>query len=65
MTKTVVFLRLHICEKGLKPPFCNGVWRLLVHWHQGVSVTNTQGLLGVGVSPTASPLPPPLDQIRV
>ena len=32
------FLPLQIFEKGLQLPFCNGVWHLLVHWHQSVSV---------------------------
>ena len=56
MTKAAVFLPLQIFKKGLAPPFCNGVWHLLVHWHQRVSVTKTQGLLGV--PPTAPPPPP-------
>ena len=38
MFQTVLFA-LQIFEKDLQPPFCNGVWHLLVYWHQSVSVT--------------------------
>ena len=30
---------LQIFEKGLEPPLCYGEWHLLVHRHQGVSVS--------------------------
>ena len=47
------FLPLQIFEKGLEPPFCNGVWHLLVHWHPR----------GGGATPRVPgrqlPLPPP------
>ena len=62
MTKAAVFLPLRIFEKGLEPPLCNGVWHLLVHWHQGLSVTKIQGSpLGGGPphSRRSPPSPPP------
>ena len=57
MTKAAVVLPLQIFEKGLEPPFCNGVWHSLVDWHEGVSVTKPQGLLGC--PPPSPPTPPP------
>ena len=32
-------LLMQIFKKGLEPAFCNGVWHLLVYWHQSVSVS--------------------------
>ena len=32
-------LSLQMFDKGLESPFCNGVWHLLVYWHQGISVS--------------------------
>ena len=63
-------LPLQIFEKGLEPPFCNGVWHLLVHWYQVVSVSYCHPVYvknnpsqklrvswGGGVPPHSPPLP--------